>query len=192
MKSFVYFIVFLQNSYLHVHKTHQKCHYHMPLCRINLTLRYVGTSLCVNINPNVSELFFLEVLKQQYVTYFNLSQMPHVLLVYFCWLYHFYDIVRFFFLLHLLQLRWDLLYVKQPRNQLSCVQLRATRDTRHATTTMTLFATYVFLCMCSVRRDKRQVARDVSLATFGIATCSDRWRDFLEVARHFDIICTKS
>ena len=66
-----------------------------------------------------------------------------------------------------------------------------TRDTRHATATATLFATHVFLCMCSVRRDKRHVARDVSPATFGIATCSDRWRDFLEVARHCDIICTK-
>ena len=48
-----------------------------------------------------------------------------------------------------------------------------TRDTRHATATTTLFATHVFLCMCSVRRDKRQVARNVSLATFGFATCSD-------------------
>ena len=74
---------------------------------------------------------------------------------------------------------------------LSCVQLRATRDTRHATATATLFATHVFLCMCSVRRDKQQVARDVSPATFGIVTCSDPWRDFLEVARHCDIICTK-
>ena len=61
----------------------------------------------------------------------------------------------------------------------------------YATATTTLFATHVFLCLCSVRSDKRQVTRDVSPAIFGIATWSDRWRDFLEVARHCDIICTK-
>ena len=53
-----------------------------------------------------------------------------------------------------------------------------TRDSRHATATTTLFATHVFLCLCSVRRNKRQVAGDLSLATIWIATCSDRPRLF--------------
>ena len=55
-----------KNSHIHVHNTRQKCHYHMPLCRINLGkcgLGYVGASvwnstLSVNINPNVSEFIF--------------------------------------------------------------------------------------------------------------------------------------
>ena len=60
-----------RNSDIHVYNTHQKCHYHMPLCRTNLGkcgLRYVGTFvwnsiLSVNINPNVSEFIFSRSLK---------------------------------------------------------------------------------------------------------------------------------
>ena len=69
-----------------------------------------------------------------------------------------------------------------------------TRDTQLATAT-TLFATHVFLCLCSVRRDKRQVARDLSLATIWIETIlnrSDRPATFHEVAWHCDVICAKN
>ena len=45
--------------------------------------------------------------------------------------------------------------------------------------------TYFFVCI------QLDATSDTSPATFAIATCSDRWRDFLEVARHCDIICTK-
>ena len=72
------------------------------------------------------------------------------------------------------------------------VKLRSvTHDTRLAACDSDIIRYTQFSCMCSVRREKRQVARDGSPATFGIATCSDRWRYFLEVARHCDITCTK-
>ena len=128
MGSYMYFIVFLQkNSDIHEHNTHQKCHYHMPLCRTNLGkcgLRYAGASVWNNILALISiqtsaSLFSLKVLKQQYViTYFNLSYVPHdiVLLMYNYWQCHFLS----FFLLHPLHPCWNILAIcetdKEPIN----------------------------------------------------------------------------
>ena len=103
--------LFYKNSDIYVHNTHHKYSYHMPLCSL-CGLRYAGASvwntiLSVNINSNVS-LFSLEVLKHQYVkTYFNLSDVPHdiVLLMYNYRLCHFLSI----FLLRPLHLCWNIL-----------------------------------------------------------------------------------
>ena len=114
-----------KNSDIHVHNIRQKCHYHMPLCRTNLGkygLGYLGTSvwnsiLGVNINPNVSEFFSLEVVKQQNViTYFNRNHVPPVLLMYNYWECHGLSI----FLLYLLHPCWNIRAIcetdKQPIN----------------------------------------------------------------------------
>ena len=84
---------FTKNNDIHVYDTRQKCHNHMPLYGSNLGkrgLRYMGASiwniiLSVNINPNFSEFIFPGSQKYQCViTYFDLSYIPRVLLMYNC------------------------------------------------------------------------------------------------------------
>ena len=58
----------------------------------------------------------------------------------------------------------------------SCIQLHLTDSMRQRQRHYSLH-TYFFGCV-------------QSLTAFGIATCSDWWRDFLEVAKHCDFICT--
>ena len=66
-----------------------------------------------------------------------------------------------------------------------CLVMRDMRHTARDSDNDIIRYTRIF-CLCSVSRDKRQVTRVVSAAT-----CSERWRDFLEVTWHCDIICTK-
>ena len=128
MGSYMYFIVFSQKIAIYMYIIPVRSAIIICHC-VELTWGSVvwdtlvllcGTTFLALISIQTSaSLFSLEVLKQQYViTYFNLSYVPHdiVLLMYNYWLCNFLSI----FLLHPLRPYWNILAIcetdKEPIN----------------------------------------------------------------------------